>query len=710
MKKFTTLGLGVLVLLVLSIYTANAQPPNDNVCDAMTLTLDGPAVTVSNIDASFEPGEGDLRPGLPLPASVDGGLCGPHGWCDAHMTHTLWFKFVAPQSTAVKIDVCGSTFDSQLALFEVDDCADFGTFRLLDAYDDILGCGIGAGFSARISSECLNPGQEYYVVVDDFQPLPDFPLDTGEVVIVITTEQAASPGVALEANPIVKDPVCPGGNRGLIDVELATGVRPISYQWSNGATTQDLLDGITGGTYTLTVTDFCQTSVVQTFDLIDPAEPEDLSFDSPAFQNGVVHPVHCGDDPFSGQIAAPMGSGVNPFTYAWSTGDTTGYIGNLADGAYTVTVTDGCGIKQIEQTFYIGASAGPDIEQEGDCEPVRLGIDFSDQGGEASKYTYNIEETPVNGVICGVNGFIGEFSLWRTWDLASDFGLTENIDMAGIEIYVRSIPNLDVDDGVPVQFIAYQSSSKVLDDDVVLTPLDTITTFMPGVDEFTPYVIPFEINDWDPSDILAVEVKIQDGVSNLDNHVFNFAFSDSTVLASSTGTFLSAPFCFLPEFYNDLRVFGFTGQLIMNMYVYEGRGLSYQWDGPVDDPTSPTPMAMGTSATIYNVTITDDACGTTFTDAVSVDCTTVGTNDPVPSTFSIQPNPSSGQFQLVNDGENRLINIQVFDLQGKLVFGDQQQFQQGDQYTLDLTTLPKGVYLAQLINEDSVESQKLIIQ
>ena len=313
-------------------------------------------------------------------------------------------------------------------------------------------------------------------------------------------------------------------------------------------------------------------------------------------------------------------------------------------------------------------------------------------------------------MICGVNGFIGEFSLWRTWDLASDFGLTGTVDLAGIEIYIRSLPNLDVADGVPVQFIAYQSSSKVLDDDVVLTPLDTITTFMPGVDEFAPYVIPFEINDWDPTDVLAIEVKIQDGVSNLDNHVFNFAFSDSTVLASSTGTFLSAPFCFLPEFYNDLRVFGFTGQLIMNMYLYEGQGLSYQWDGPVDDPTSPTPMAMGTSSTTYNVTITDDACGTTFTDAVNVSCITVGIDNPVPTTFSIQPNPSSGRFELINQGENRLIDLQIYDLQGQLVYGNRQRFQSGDQYTLDLSDLPPGIYLAQFVNDDQVESQKLIIQ
>ena len=73
MKKFLTLILGVLMLCLFSPSQSYAQPANDNVCDAMLLTVDAPPVTVSNIDATDEPGEQILKPLLPIPASVDGG-------------------------------------------------------------------------------------------------------------------------------------------------------------------------------------------------------------------------------------------------------------------------------------------------------------------------------------------------------------------------------------------------------------------------------------------------------------------------------------------------------------------------------------------------------------------------------------------------------------------------------------------------------------
>ena len=55
MKKSTTLGLGVVLLLFLSFLTANAQPANDNVCDALLLTPDDAPVTSASLPYEIRP-------------------------------------------------------------------------------------------------------------------------------------------------------------------------------------------------------------------------------------------------------------------------------------------------------------------------------------------------------------------------------------------------------------------------------------------------------------------------------------------------------------------------------------------------------------------------------------------------------------------------------------------------------------------------------
>jgi len=150
---------------------------------------------------------------------------------------------------------------------------------------------------------------------------------------------------------------CHNGTDGMASVTaLSYGNTPadlstFTYQWSNSQNTVEATNLNGGQTYEVVITDAvgCQWT-------------ESIEIGNPAAINAIVdntRDVSCfeGSD---GMATVAGGGGSAPYTYRWpsSAGDqTTAMVDNLAEGAYTVTVTDdnGCetsielGIEQPEQ-------------------------------------------------------------------------------------------------------------------------------------------------------------------------------------------------------------------------------------------------------------------------------------------------------------------------------------------------------------------------
>ena len=123
-----------------------------------------------------------------------------------------------------------------------------------------------------------------------------------------------------------------GQTNGALDVVVSGGTEPYSYQWSNGAITQDL-QNLGPGTYRVTIKD-ANGCVAESAFAIKENNTLKLTY--------AVTQTSCLDDA-SGAIDLIVTGGTAPYTYVWSNNATTQDISGLTYGFYTATVTDAAG-------------------------------------------------------------------------------------------------------------------------------------------------------------------------------------------------------------------------------------------------------------------------------------------------------------------------------------------------------------------------------
>ncbi|MBI5915711.1 MAG: T9SS type A sorting domain-containing protein [Bacteroidetes bacterium] len=166
-------------------------------------------------------------------------------------------------------------------------------------------------------------------------------LPPGSYTVTVTATNgctaSASGSVALTAgnfavNLSVNQPTCQGSNTGSITAVPNGGMMPLTYIWSNGATTQ-FISNLPAGTYSVTVTDAFGCTAAKSTTLI--------------YQSNILlnitptNPTCAGTN--NGSAIASASGGVLPYSFVWSNGSTGPGIMNLAAGTYSVTVTDALG-------------------------------------------------------------------------------------------------------------------------------------------------------------------------------------------------------------------------------------------------------------------------------------------------------------------------------------------------------------------------------
>jgi hypothetical protein len=140
----------------------------------------------------------------------------------------------------------------------------------------------------------------------------------------------SKPWVSLHAT----DGYC-GENTAQITATATNFGAPYTYEWSNGSSNAQIEDLPTGN-YSITVTDYygcSQTSAAN----VSNTPAMSLQLQTEPGQNG----NEC-------ESTAIIEGGTAPFTYTWSNGQTTPQATGLAEGNFSVTLTDANGCQAVE--------------------------------------------------------------------------------------------------------------------------------------------------------------------------------------------------------------------------------------------------------------------------------------------------------------------------------------------------------------------------
>ena len=138
----------------------------------------------------------------------------------------------------------------------------------------------------------------------------------------------------------ISDVTCPGDNTGSIMTQVAGGVAPYRYRWSNAAENTHYVDRLTAGTYQVQITDKNQCILDLQATITQP----------PKFTvDFMLTDAFC-PETSDGDIRSVVSGGTPPYTYQWKDipWGTSPNIADLRSGVYSLEVTDAMYCKYIK--------------------------------------------------------------------------------------------------------------------------------------------------------------------------------------------------------------------------------------------------------------------------------------------------------------------------------------------------------------------------
>ena len=235
------------------------------------------------------------------------------------------------------------------------------------------------------------------------------------------------------------DPSCPGATDGSATVSVISGgVLPFTYLWDDPqGQTDTVATGLSGGTYSVTITDNAGCQSVKIITLTDPAVPTLAMTSTPASCPGATDGT---------ANVSVLSGGASPFSYEWddigSQTDTTAT--GLSAGTYTVTITDGDGCLTADSVS-VGAGAGTTTltmtSATTSCIGVCDGQATVTASGGTPPYTYSWNDPGTQTNATAVNLCVGPYT--ATVSDAQGCSISDTVSVANPSALVVTISNVD---------------------------------------------------------------------------------------------------------------------------------------------------------------------------------------------------------------------------------------------------------------------------
>ncbi|MBL7795545.1 MAG: T9SS type A sorting domain-containing protein [Saprospiraceae bacterium] len=453
------------------------------------------------------------------------------------------------------------------------------------------------------------PGYEFaWSNGDTNETLSSLPAGTYTATITDTNGCTRSESVtvgepaAITASTTTTEAGCAGATNGTVQLTVGGGAPGYTFDWSNSSSDQNL-DAVASGTYTVTITD--NSGCTQTASAT-------VGQNTTLTASASASPASCFDNA-DGSVSANAGGGTPDYTYKWSSGQTAASVNDLGAGTYTVTVTDAVGCSQTA-TATVGQPAALLAGAVWEAEPCST---------EVGTVTLNISG--------GTPNYTFEWSTSET---------TQNLDNVAPGVYTVTATDAN-------------SCTVVISNSVITPPppVSASTAFeqatCPGVTPVLGNVFSFVSGGsggytyaWSNGETGAFLINVQEGPYTVtvtdaagctavhENAVSTF-FDDWNVVVSATAIKCHG---------------GNDGSLSLSVSGATGPNYTFAWSN-----NSTTQNLTNISAGIYTVTITD-LIGCTTSEAIQINqpdqlATAVGTSADVTC-----PGRTDGQASMIAGG------------------------------------------------------------
>jgi len=464
----------------------------------------------------------------------------------------------------------------------------------------------------------------------------------------VIIQQPNSIGTIVQIVP----PVCSGDSTGNITQSIIGGTAPYNYNWTNGSTSLNL-NNIVSGSYTFNIVDANGCATSETY-VVAPPNPIVLTAIT---QNQICNSL-------TGDIQTNITGGVAPYQINWNTGDTVNGLHNLAANQYSVTVTDNLGCSVIDNFNII--STNPMIVQ-----PIVNNVRCYGETNGSIQLMVSNAQNPV-----------------FTWSTGAS---TSQITSLSTGTYTVNITD---DNGCTYLF-----------DTTITQPSDlnlsfaNITHACNGLGGLSSNAgggtLPYSYT-WNNTS------QTTSTINNLNAGSYQVTVTDANGCTISNQTPIEV-------YTSPVANFSYTKNgLTIALQDVSQFGQFWEWnlgDGTVSSNptyTSHTYSSMGS----YDVQLTiTNPCGQDVKIIQDVLNITSGLDDIVNSyKLKIVPNPNNGQFRLeVEDLPIGDWNMEIYSITGQLMQMERRSiYQANTQIPISLRDVSDGLYLLRMVNDDGV--------